>query len=73
MTNVGGGRFQIPSGVTTTPSASSLSILIEGLTNSTAFATDAILVEAIPTGGGATVSDSGSYTVVDTEVGVDGK
>ncbi len=72
MTAVGGGLFQIPTGVTLTPAASSLGFLIEGLANSTGFATDSILVEAIPTAGGATLSDSGRYTVVETAMGVDG-
>lgn len=72
MTSVGGGLFQIPTGVTLTPATSSLSFLIEGLANSTAFATDSILVEAVPTGAGATLSDSGRYTVIETGMGVDG-
>lgn len=72
MTSIGSGRYQIPSGVTLTPTASSLSFLIEGLANSAAFATDTVQVEAIPTAGGTTLSDTGRYTVTETGVGVDG-
>jgi hypothetical protein len=72
MTNVGGGNFQVPTGVMLTPTANTLFFHVEGLVNSAAFATDSILVEAIPTGGGATLSDLGRYTVVETGIGVDG-
>lgn len=72
MTNVGSGRFQIPSGVNLTPGGSLLNFEIEGLANSGSFATDSIFVEAIPTGGGTTLNDRGYYTVVETGVGVDG-
>ncbi len=72
MTNVGSGRFQVPSGVNLTPGSSLLNFEIEGLANSGSFATDSIFVEAIPTGGGTTLNDRGYYTVVETGVGVDG-
>ena len=70
--NVGGGRFQIPSDTNFTPNTLSLSFLIEGIENSSAFGADSILVEAIPTGGGTTLQDRGYYTVIETNFGVDG-
>lgn len=70
--DMGGGRYQIPTGVNFTPGFATLNFQIEGLQNSTAFATDSIQVQAIPTGGGATLSDQSLYTVVETNIGVDG-
>jgi hypothetical protein len=72
MTDVGSGRYQIGSGVALTPNTNLLTFQIEGLTNSAAFATDSILVQAIPNAGGATLSDTAVYTVVETGAGVDG-
>lgn len=72
MTDVGSGRYQIGSDVSLTPNTNLLTFQIEGLTNSTAFATDSILVQAVPNAGGATLSDSAVYTVVETGAGVDG-
>jgi hypothetical protein len=71
MTNVGSGRFQIPSGVNLTPGSVLLNFEIEGLANSGSFAIDSIFAEAIPTGGGTTLNDTGYYTVVETGVGVE--
>ena len=69
---IGGGRSKIRSSINVVPTSNTITFQIEGIDASTAFATDTIQVEAIPNGGGATLTDSGSYTVVDTGVGVDG-
>lgn len=67
-----GGRFKIPSGVIVTPATQAMSFQIEGIQNSTTFSTDSILVEAIPNAGGANLTDTGEYTVIETNAGVDG-
>ena len=67
-----GGRFKIPSGTIVTPATQAMSFQIEGIQNSAAFSTDSILVEAIPNAGGANLTDTGDYTVIETNFGVDG-
>jgi len=72
LTDVGGGRFQIPSGTSLTPDSVQIDFQIEGIGTSQTFGTSTIDVDATPTAGGGALSDEATYTVVDTAIGVDG-